>query len=234
MVDLRVWVVAAPAAAAAGAALLSDGEAARAERFTAPLARDLFVASRAVQRTLGGALLGIAPREVAFDRSCQRCGHRDHGKPRFRAERAPEYSVSHSGTLVLVGYARTGRIGLDLEADDRRTDVVGLIPRIASAAEQRRLGQVPPQDRRRACLRLWTRKESVAKLTGHGLALPFTRFSVDGPAATADEPVAGWPDEPVWLCDLPMDAGYTAALATSPATAEVAVQRLASLDELRV
>ncbi|MDG4785106.1 4'-phosphopantetheinyl transferase superfamily protein [Micromonospora sp. WMMD1102] len=233
--DLQVWVLAARAVATdEAAALLTADETARAGQFAVPGARDLFVASRAVQRTLGSALLGVAPQQVPIGRTCLHCGHRDHGKPRFLARQAPEYSVSHSGALVLVGYARTGRIGLDIEADDRRTDLAGLIPRIASPAERRRLGRVPPPDLRRACLRLWTRKEAVVKLTGHGLALPFTRFSVDEAVASADEPVPDWPDEPVWLRDLPVEPGYTAALATSPAPAEVTVARLTSLAELRV
>ncbi|GGM61274.1 4'-phosphopantetheinyl transferase [Micromonospora sonchi] len=232
--DLRVWVVATETSVTEAASLLSDDETARAARFTAEGARDLFVVSRAVQRMLGSALLGIAPGEVTFGRNCLRCGDRDHGKPRFLARQSLEYSVSHSGALVLVGYAPTGRIGLDIEADDRRTDLTAMLPRIASPAEGRRIGQLPPKERRSACLRLWTRKEAVAKLTGHGLALPFIKFSVDGQTASADGPVADWPDEPVWLRDLPVQAGYTAALATSPAPAEVTVERLTSLAALRV
>ena len=52
--------------------------------------------------------------------------------------------------------------------------------------------------------RLWTRKEAVLKLTGHGLSLPLR--SVDATADTVPAgPMAGrrgWPAEPIRLTDL--------------------------------
>lgn len=227
-----MWIVNAPAVAAGAPSLLTADETRRARRFALPPARDLFLASRALQRTLGSRLLGVAAQEVTFDRTCVHCGHHYHGKPRLVGLPSVDYSVSHSGAMVALAYADGGRVGVDVEADQRRTDLVTLIPKVASEAEQRRLAQLAPDARRRAFLRLWTRKEAVVKLTGHGLAVPFTQICAEGPAVTVDPPPPGWPGAPVWIRDLSVDRGHPAALASSPEAAEVAVQRVASLDQL--
>src|SRR5690606_29868671 len=133
-VGVRVWIVDAPAVAASARRLLSAAESQHAERFAVPAARDLFLSSRALQRVLGSRLLHIAAPQVTFDRRCLHCDHDDHGKPRLVGLPWLDYSVSHSGTLVALAFTTRGQIGLDLEADDRRTDPGTLLPIIASPA----------------------------------------------------------------------------------------------------
>jgi len=229
-----VWIVDAPAVAASARRLLSAAESQHAERFAVPAARDLFLASRALQRVLGSRLLHIAAPQVTFDRRCLHCDHDDHGKPRLVRLPWLDYSVSHSGTLVALAFTTRGQIGLDLEADDRRTDPGTLLPIIASPAEHQRLASLDTDARRRAALRLWTRKEAVTKLTGHGLALPLRQISAERAVAAVDPVPPGWPQAPVWIQDLAIAPGYTAALASSPEPAEVTVERVSTLDRLPV
>jgi 4'-phosphopantetheinyl transferase len=125
---------------------------------------------------------------------------------------------------VALAYAPRGRVGLDLEADERLIDLDILLPRIATATERQALAALPAEARRAAFMRLWTRKEAVVKLTGHGLALPFEDFSANGFKIIVGVP--GWASEPVWISDLAVDVGYTAALATTPESAEVVVRRV--------
>jgi 4'-phosphopantetheinyl transferase len=229
-VDVEVWIADAPIVAAGAGSALTEQEQRHAARFVAPAARDHFVASRALQRALGSRLLGITARQVAFDRRCAYCGHDKHGKPRVAQARQIDYSVSHSGTLVALAYAPRGRVGLDLEADERLIDPDMLLPRVATTAERQALVVLPAETRRAAFMRLWTRKEAVVKLTGHGLALPFEDFSANGFKIIVGAP--GWAGEPVWISDLAMGVGYTAALATSPESAEVVVRRVTAWDQV--
>lgn len=231
-VQVRVWIVDAPAVAADARRLLSPAESQRAGRFVVPAARDLFIASRALQRALASRLLGVPASQVAFDRRCPYCDHGEHGKPRLVGLPSLDYSVSHSGTRVALAFTTQGRVGLDLEAEDRRADPGTLIPAIASAAEQRHLAGLSAGVLRPAVIRLWARKEAVAKLTGHGLALPLPQISAEHATATADPVPEGWPDAPVWLRDLELGPGYTAALASSPEAAEVTLAWVPSLDQL--
>jgi 4'-phosphopantetheinyl transferase len=223
-VDVEVWLADASAVAADAGPALTEQEHRHAAGFVAPAARDHFVASRALQRALGSRLLGTTARQIAFDRRCAYCGHDKHGKPRLAEARQIDYSVSHSGTLVALAYAPRGRVGLDLEADERLIDPDVLLPRVATAAERQALAVLPVEARRPAFMRLWTRKEAVVKLTGHGLALPFEDFSADGFKIIIGAP--GCAGEPVWISDLAVDVGYTAALATTPESAEVVVRRI--------
>src|SRR5690606_8767549 len=164
-VRVRVWIVDAPAVVAEARALLPGSESRRAERFAVPTARDLFIVSRALQRVLGGRLLGIDARRVAFDRRCAHCDHADHGKPRLAGLPSLDHSVSHGGKLGALAFTTRGRVGREVEAEDRRTDPATLIPVIASPGERDRLAGLSGQVRRRAFMRLWTRKEAVIKLT---------------------------------------------------------------------
>jgi 4'-phosphopantetheinyl transferase len=81
--------------------------------------------------------------------------------------------------------------------------------------EKNQLALVPQQHLRRELLALWTRKESVLKATGHGLAIPPSSVEVSGPGVTPA--LRAWgaatPKEHVHLFGLDPGKGYTATLA---------------------
>lgn len=223
--DVDVWLVPArPRPSWLG--LLSDAERARAARLAATPAADVFTASRAVQRLWGGRVLGIPPREVLIDRSCEHCGDPGHGRPRLAG--APAYSVSHTGNLLLLATASAGLIGADIEAPAAAADPAGLAGVVLSAAEHREFSAADPAERSGRLLRAWTRKEAAMKLAGLGLAAAPARVDVRGRLARSDVP--GWPREPVHLRSLAVPGGHVAALATTVPVRAVHRRDLALLD----
>jgi 4'-phosphopantetheinyl transferase len=218
MADVEVWVADAVVLAGQAEPLLSTAEAERSARYVSVEARRLFVLSRALQRLLGSAYLGVPAERVEVGRSCRLCTDGgDHGKPYLRGAPGLDYSVSHAGRLVLLAWSSACRVGADVEWLDRRLDPGLLGARTLAAAEQAALDALPAADRPAQFLRLWTRKEAAVKLAGHGLTVPLASVRVDGPTARLDTPPPGWPTEPLTLTTLPVPDGYTAALATTAA-----------------
>lgn len=197
--------------------LLSADEAARADRYVSAPARRLFVLSRALQRTLGAAVLSVPPDRVRFDRHCRLCDGGEHGKPYLVGAPELDYSVSHAGRLVLLAASVGCRVGVDVEHLDRRLDPVVLGPRTLAPAERAALDTLPVPERPAEFLRLWTRKEAAIKVAGHGLTVPLAQVEVAGPEARLAAPPRGWPDGPVTLSALPVPDGYVAALASTAA-----------------
>jgi 4'-phosphopantetheinyl transferase len=179
-----------------------------ADRFLFAHDRERFVAARSGLRRILGRYLGCPADAVAF-----RLG--SHGKPALDHDEPPlSFNLSHSGDLALLAVVRRGEVGVDVEREQATIDVESMAARWFSAAEQRALLALPPEARAAAFFRGWTRKESYIKAHGEGLSLPLDRFTVsldEGAHVgfTCDDPAeAGrW-----WLCALPIDVGYAAAL----------------------
>jgi 4'-phosphopantetheinyl transferase len=170
-------------------AVLSAEERARVARFARPDQARRWAASRAALRMLLGARLDIAPREVRF-------AHGPHGKP--EVDGGPRFNLSHAGGVALVAVADGREVGIDVERTDRRSDA---IVRALTAVEREALGDAPGHCE---LLRVWCRKEALAKATGGGLRWAPERFDTMAPG-------------PYALADLEAGRGYVAALAVAGA-----------------
>jgi 4'-phosphopantetheinyl transferase len=114
-------------------------------------------------------------------------------KPRFADISDADFSISHSGRAVLVavacgpGLAMPGSgVGADIEIAPYRAFTAGpLLRRMCAPEEHGRLAVLPPGDRRRHAVALWTAKEAAVKATGRGLADDFRTFALDPAPAPA-------------------------------------------------
>lgn len=192
----------------APATLLTEAEQQQWARFRNPADRNLFHLSRMLQYEVGRQLLG---HPVVIDRKCIRCGAQ-HGRPRWVGAGELDYSVSHSGNIVLMIVVNGGRVGIDIEhARSLRRGSSGwqeMATDVLTAAEAQTLARGAPSSSERDFLRLWCRKEAVVKLTGAGLLAELTTIDVRDDTATA-------PDDgtDVWLQDLALPSGYVGAIA---------------------
>ena len=96
----------------------------------------------------------------------------EFGKPRFADHPDIHFSVSHTpGAIVLVMSDRP--VGVDIEhprpIDER------LVAHLFTTDEQRHLNLA--DDRERAFLEVWTKKEAIVKRSGEGARRPFGSFS---------------------------------------------------------
>jgi 4'-phosphopantetheinyl transferase len=188
-------------------ALLDAGERARASRMRPAGHRARWITAHALQRRELASFLGCPPDAVRYGRSPQ-------GRPYLAAPlpAAPDFNISHSGDLLLLGIATRGRIGVDVEGwvpgegADRTPLWDTLSPRERAWTEVQ-------HDPFAAFVRLWTRKEAIVKALGLGLPDDLAALDVclpDG-AQHAVLPTP-WGDS-VRVADLPAPPGYHAAVA---------------------
>jgi 4'-phosphopantetheinyl transferase len=196
-------------------ALLDDEERARSRRFVRPADRRRFVLAHAALRLFLACCLDVRPTRVRYESGM-------HGKPRLAPALASlEFSLSHSGGLALMAAARNRALGVDVEQVRDMPDAMTIADTHFSAVERAALRALPPDDRRHAFFRCWTRKEAMIKALGEGLGRALGSFDVDlAPESTSaltqldGRPgnVAGWS-----LRDLAAPSGYAAAGAVAVA-----------------
>jgi 4'-phosphopantetheinyl transferase len=130
-------------------------------------------------RLLLGAYLGIPGKSVRINR-------RNRGKPVLDATVHPEqlcFSMAKSEDRVLIGFATSVHVGVDLEPLGRRAlKPLGLANRYFSAVEAAALAALAALDPAAldaAFLRAWACKEAVVKASGQGIANQLSRFTVE-------------------------------------------------------
>ncbi|MFD0395845.1 4'-phosphopantetheinyl transferase superfamily protein [Streptomyces nogalater] len=193
-------------------ALLAPDEAARAAAMPRGGRRDLLVTSRAAQRLVAhrytgrpaGICVSSAPATAAAPtaapdrpRRVRLLGHPHPppGSPRRRGPGPRGHRPRHRPV------PRCPAASPHPRGDTRRTR--GPVP----AAR----GEVPE-----AFTRLWSRKEAVVKLTGHGLAARLNRIEVRGELARPEgSPAEDWPAFPIHLRDAWVEGGRIAAIAST-------------------
>jgi 4'-phosphopantetheinyl transferase len=153
------------------ASWLAPAEHARAARYGRDDLRRRYVVGRASLRWVLGRALELAPAEVRIVRG-------ERGRPMLEGEHALDFNISHTGGMALIGLARAGRIGVDVERLERNVNADGLARRVLAASERATLAPLDESARRALFLRYWTCKEAMSKATGDGLAAPFRRLEV--------------------------------------------------------
>jgi 4'-phosphopantetheinyl transferase len=158
-----VWREDVPATAGEIAELaraLPADERARAAALAGP-ARARFVAGRAALRKRLASYAGLSPGQVAIVEGA-------NGKPEARVPSGVEFSVSHSGGLVLLAFGAGTPVGVDVEAIRPRADLDALAARFLAPAERDAIRAAA--DPLLAFLEIWTVKEACLKALGIGLA----------------------------------------------------------------
>ena len=191
-------------------ALLDEGERGRREGMLRPAAVERFTLGVALLRLAAGARLGLAPERVPIDRTCPQCAV-PHGRPVIPGS-GLHVSVSHSGERVAVALTGAGPVGVDVERV-RPLDT----DRLA-----RRVGTAPGGDLA-AFYVTWTRKESVIKATGEGLAMALSDVAVSAPGEPPRLLAYGGSPLPAQMADLALGEGYAGAV-TVLAAAPVAFE----------
>ncbi|MFD7664037.1 4'-phosphopantetheinyl transferase family protein [Streptomyces sp. NPDC059788] len=206
--EVSLWLVrTVPEAGLHDRAVLDAAERKRTDAFVRPGDRDTYATSHSALRRLLGAYLDRDPAALRFLRESCPCCDEPHGRPALADAGMPlHFSLSHTGDMALIGFARTP-VGVDIEkqASPRTVaEVSGMLhPR-----ERATLDALPEHRRPAAFARCWTRKEAYLKGTGSGLAGDLMTTTLVG---AGPEPVAmpGWA-----MADVAVPEGFAAACAT--------------------
>jgi 4'-phosphopantetheinyl transferase len=155
-------------------ALMTPLECARHDRFHFERDRRLFLATRALVRT-------VLSQYVAVDPADWRFAEGSHGKPYVHSPAPlPPLYFNLSNTLGLVVCAVSTvhpLLGVDAESLDRASATADIAAHYFSALELQALRALPLAQQKERFFAYWTLKESYIKARGLGLALPLEQFS---------------------------------------------------------
>lgn len=188
--------------------LLTRTELHRAARFLDEAAKQEFVLSRALLRSL-------LSHYIFEEAGCINVLYGRFGKPFVQTPWPLQFNVSHSGTRSAYAFTSHSRVGIDIEKIVEVHDCEDLAARFFSAEERRDLSRIDSELRMRGFFDLWVRKEAYLKGISKGLSLaPHTvRVTVipNEPAAILKQPhgeTGAWVLRPLRLAE-----DYAAALA---------------------
>ncbi|MDB4955281.1 MAG: 4-phosphopantetheinyl transferase [Myxococcales bacterium] len=151
-------------------AAITTDEQRRRGRFFKAVDADRFLVGRGTLRREVGRMLGIPPREVAFELG-------EHDKPHVVGG-TPHVNVSHSGDVVLIALTSGVPIGIDVEQINERFAHEAVHETFFSDREIEDLAKVPADLRVPAFFHTWTSREAIMKVLGLGLNLPRETFDV--------------------------------------------------------
>jgi 4'-phosphopantetheinyl transferase len=177
--------------------VLTDAERRRALRLRFEHDRRRFVVARARLRELLAERLGARPRALELVSG-------PGGKPGLAPKLAASgwrFNVSHCDELALYAFSRESELGIDLEAIRPVGEADAIAERFFAPGERRDYSLLASGERTLGFLRIWTRKEALAKGLGAGLSVPLE-------ALDASAPPPGWSIE-----SFSAEPGFVAALA---------------------
>jgi len=161
--------------------LLSSDEKERSERFVHFMHRKRFIASHGFLRLVLGRYLQIPAEHIQYD-------SKQRGKPVLNSAAHGEtlhFNLSHSNHFAMLAVSRNLELGMDVEYIAPKHQWQKLTRRFFTEAEQQAIFELPETDQQRAFFQVWTRKEAHMKVTGQGLHLSPTRFTVSVPPRAA-------------------------------------------------
>ncbi len=152
-------------------AVLSGDEKERAARFALPMLRRRFAVARGVLRRILASYTGEPAASMTL-----RYG--SWGKPALADPSAVRFSLSHTGDLAVVAVHASRDVGIDLETLRPIPHREQIAARFLSPDEHRSLMDLPPEQRDRAFLACWTRKEAYVKAVGGSVLELLKQFDV--------------------------------------------------------
>lgn len=159
------------AAADACAALLSEEESVRWQRFRLERSRREYLATHALARMALSHSRPVAPRDWRFVTNA-------YGKPAPAPECGLRFNLSNSiGLAVCLVLDARVEVGVDVEARSRAAEIAEVEYKVFSAAELAQVDALIETERPDRYLSLWTLKEAYIKARGMGMALPLREIS---------------------------------------------------------
>ena len=161
--------------------VLSPEEKERSENFIHFMHRKRFIASHGFMRMALSCYTDLTPEELSF-------GKYENGKPFIKTNNdiSPiHFNLSHSNHFAMLAVSKNLEVGIDVEYMDRKSEWQKIIRRFFTEPEQKAIFSLPEDQQRQAFFQVWTRKEAHMKVTGQGLHLMPTRFTVTIPPQRA-------------------------------------------------
>jgi 4'-phosphopantetheinyl transferase len=184
--------------------VLDEGERARALRLKRPQDRRKFIAAHAAARKLIGLYLRRSPETLRFGRAA-------NGKPqviRLADDIDLRFNASRTKGQAIFAFAFGREVGIDIETITDQPHWSEAHSAALSLNERLLLNTLPTEDERlRAFIALWVRKEALLKARGDGMAATLSEIDVTR-GFLRDTAQREWRVE-----DLDWETGWAAAIA---------------------
>ncbi|MDH5766572.1 MAG: 4'-phosphopantetheinyl transferase superfamily protein [Gammaproteobacteria bacterium] len=158
---------------------LSNDEKKRSERLINFMHRKRFISFHGFMRSVLTRYTSTPEHKLSFKTI-------ENGKPcLIDNHNNIQFNLSHSHNMALLGICKNNEIGVDIEHIDRDNNWQGIIRRFFTQTEQQNIFSLPEERQKLAFFETWTRKEAHMKVTGKGLLLSPTQFTVSTPPENA-------------------------------------------------
>lgn len=173
--EIKIWALRSPLEMHANSShstsgLLTEEELEQMSRFSASESQAAFAYRRMARKIIVASNTDLSPSKVTF-----KFGPR--GEPRLADERF-RFSSSSSRQHILIGLAKSGLFGVDVQHPVDQVDPEKLVYKIAGPQEIAEAVATWGDDIGRVFYRLWVVKEAAVKATGLGLAIDLRRVIV--------------------------------------------------------
>ncbi len=144
---------------------LSTDELARAERYRVPHAKNQFVSTRGILRSLLSHYVGVPAENLRIENNSQ-------GKPTLTDPSflPLQFNVTHTKGMALLAVTVEHVVGIDVEQLDRTVSHQDIALRYFSPRESGYLASLSPEHRTQEFFTYWTCKEAYLKMRGIGLS----------------------------------------------------------------
>lgn len=151
--------------------MLSAAERRKATRFVDSERQHQFIIGRAFLRFLVSRYIGCDPEKVVF-------GQGPFGKPCLIDRPWLQFNVSHSHDAILLAFANTRRIGIDVQRIDSFDLTPSVVNQVFAPSEMSELRGLGKMDESVEFSRRWVVKEAYVKAVGCGLCRPLSEFRI--------------------------------------------------------
>ncbi len=152
-------------------AVLDEREKNKVDTFKLPLARNRYIAVRALLRQILAGYLQTDPAKLQFTVG-------EYGKPALACDTV-HFNISHTGDHLLIAVADMPDIGIDIETLKPRAHLDGLARRCFTVREYNAWRQLTMAESVNTFYRLWSKKEAFVKAIGRGIGLGLDQCEVD-------------------------------------------------------
>jgi phosphopantetheinyl transferase len=186
--------------------------------FRSGSAAQRYANSRLALRYWLAGLLGVRPSEVQLHKTAL-------GEP-YIADCGWSISISHADSLSAIALSPCGSVGVDIERARPVDDAHAIAARYFHPAERQWLRDADASELSRRFLRLWVRKEAVAKAAGSGLGMALDDWSALAPdrAGHGGFRLVDGSNRSWWVQEVDLGPEHLLAVATLPVVTALTVE----------
>jgi 4'-phosphopantetheinyl transferase len=149
---------------------LSTKEKKQVKKYSLKTLSNKYIITHGILRYILSQHSGLPPQDIEFT-------YNKEGKP-FLKKSNIQFNMSHSHDIVSYAVALNCRLGIDVEFKDNNLNIEDLPDFVFNQEERKFFSILDPNAKFEFFYNLWTKKESIIKAIGFGLAYPLNNIDI--------------------------------------------------------